>query len=263
MNAGLFNEVYSNLVAKVYEDDMASQTYYLSVVEDQRHIPVSYLLERGCLFIPNNEYIHHYLGAEADKYGLEFYREGNCMWTLFVLLPITDLAGDVVGIVGWDALHKYQESEGQTGLTMYNVSSKNVFQKDKYFLTDTPLLKRTFDSRTIFITDGVFDSIALNYRGIPAVALLGSTFSKEVLYFLRWYKKIFVCADNDTAGVSLYYRLSKSLPNVHRVLQGATKDIEELLRGDGVEGPLTKQLLAGMESNYSGDILLRIGRKET
>lgn len=251
-----FNEVYNLLTSRVYEDDYNSQAYYLSVVESQRNIPVNYLMERGCLFIPNNDYIHHYIGSDANQFGLEFYNGDRCLWALYVLLPVTDLVGDVVGLVGWDALHKFQESEGETGLSMYKVSSKNVFRRERFFLSDATLLKSTFDTRTVFITDGVFDSVALNYRGIPALALLGSTFSPEILYFLRWYKRIYVCADNDSAGMKLYKMLNKSLPGVCRVYQSEAKDIEEALRGDGKDGPLTQQFFKVMQGEVTGDLYL-------
>lgn len=258
MASANFNAVYSKLVDLVYSDDLHSQQIYLSLIEDQRKIPVDYLVERGCLFIPNNEYIRHYLGGEADTFGCELYAGDRCLWTLYVLLPITDLSEDVVGLVGWDVQHKFQEiNEGQKGLSMYRVSSKNVFQRERFFLTDVPLLRRTFEQRTVFITDGVFDSVSLNYRGIPAIALLGSTFSPEILYFLRWYSKIFVVADNDTAGLKLYNTLRKSLPNVYRVIQNQTKDIEELLRTDGKTGPITQQFFEAMQDLDGHDLILR------
>lgn len=257
MPAANFSEIYGKLVNLVYEDNLDSQRYYLSVVEEARKIPVDYLISRGCLFIPNNEYIHHYLGAEADSYGLGLYVEDRCLWTLYVLFPVQDLAGDTVGLVGWDALHKYQEiEEGAVGLSMYKGSSKQVFPKEKYFLSDIELLKRTFDKRTVFVTDGVYDSVALNYRGIPAIALLGSTFSKEVIYFLRWYKRVYVCADNDEAGLKLYQRLSKVVPGIHRVIQGKTKDIEEFLRDDSLNGPITTQLRDCLNGTITGDLWL-------
>lgn len=253
-----FNEIYSRFITQVYEDDMESQNYYLSVIETQRYIPVSYLIERGCAFIPNNDYIRHFLGDDVNHFGLELYNGDRCLWTLYVVIPITDLTGDIVGLVGWDVLHKYQEqTEGRTDLSMYKVSSKNVFKKEHFFLSDVQVLRKTFDSRVIFITDGVFDSIALNYRGIPAIALLGSTFSPEVLYFLHWYKRVYVCSDNDAAGVKLYNMLKRSLNGVYRVIQNKTKDIEELLRTDGPDGPITQQLRSIMKSGISGDVILR------
>ena len=224
MSKATFHDMYMRLIDSVYSEDLEVQEKYLSVVETQRNIPVEYLLRRGCLFVPNNEYLHYHLGHEADIFGYELYNECKCLWTHFVLLPIHNLLGDVVGLTGWDAYHKYIEIT---------------------------------EERSIFITDGVFDSVALNSRGIPALALLGSTFSKENLYFLRWYKNVYVCADNDRAGLQLYSKLSKSLPHVYKVVQSKAKDIEELLREDPVDGPLTRQLLEATHSAKGADIYLK------
>lgn len=251
------NEAYTELTSRVYEDDLSSQRYYLSLIEEQRNISVEYLINRGCLFIPNNDYIHHYIGAQADSYWLEMYRDNQCIWTLYVTIPIQDLAGDVVGLVGWDVQNKFKQiSEGDQGLPMYRTASKHVFAKEKYFLTDVELLRDTFEQRTIFVVDGVFDSIALNYRGIPAIALLGSMFSREVLYFLRWFSRVFVVTDNDDAGVKLYQRLRGALPNVYRVTQNKGKDIEELVRKEAVDGPITAQLHEILSNGQRGDVRL-------
>lgn len=251
------NELYTTLVERVYEDDAASQRHYLSMVESHRHIPVDYLMQRGAVFIPNNDYIRHYLGSSADAYGAGLYEGEYCPWALFVILPIMDLVGDVVGLVGWDAQNKFKElEEGAKGLPMYKVSNKLTFARDKYFLSDIDLLRSKFDSRTIFIVDGVFDSVALNYRGLPAISLLGSSVSSEILYFLRWYKNVYIIQDNDTAGTKLYLRLKKALPRVYRVFQDRSKDIEELLRTDGVDGPLTQQLLGLLTQPAEDDYYL-------
>lgn len=258
MAAPTLNELYKKLVDAVYEDDSHSQQYYLSMIESHRHIPVDYLMRRGALFIPNNDYIHHYLGRDADAYGAGLYDGDYCQWALFMLLPIMDLVGDVVGLVGWDAQNKNKElTEGQLGLPMYKVSSKLVFPKEKYFLSDVDLLRQQFDKRAIFIVDGVFDSVTLNYRGIPAISLLGSLVSKEILYFLRWYDRVYTIQDNDAAGNQLYLRLKRALPRVCRVFQNKTKDIEELLRSDGVDGPLTKQLQDILVSGPAYDVYLK------
>lgn len=252
------NDLYRRLVTSAYEDDAGSQAYYLSMIEDHRKIPVEYLMQRGALFIPNNDYIRHYLGADAGAYGAGLYDGDYCQWALFVLFPITDLVGDVMGIAGWDAQNKHKElTEDLKGLPMYKVSSKMVFPKEKYFLSDVDLLKHQFDKRAIFIVDGVFDSVALNYRGIPAISLLGSMVSPEILYFLRWYKHVYTIQDNDAAGNQLYLRLKKALPRVCRVFQNKTKDIEELLRSDGVDGQLTQQLKDILVNGPCDDVYLK------
>lgn len=254
------NELYYDLYSKVVEDDLRSQEYYLSVVADQRKIPVSYLLDLGALFIPNNEYILHYLGNKVYGSNAGLYYDQVCPWTLFVILPVRNLAGDVMGLVGWDAYNKYKEVvEGEQGLVSYKVSAKSVFPREKYFLTDVNCLREQFEFRTVFVTDGVFDSVALNYRGLPAIALLGSSFSPEILYFLRWYKAIYVCADNDAAGVSLYSRLARAVPHVYRLVQNKTKDIEELLRGDGVDGPITTELKGLLTTQVKQDYIIKNG----
>lgn len=257
---GQLNDLYLELFSKVSEDDAHSQTYYMSVVEEQRKIPVSYLQSLGALFIPNNEYIFHYLGDKVFEAHTGLYYEKSCPWTLCLVIPIRDLSGDIVGLVGWDAYNKYRELTDDTveGLACYRVSPKSVFPRDRYFLADIDVLKHRFDTRSVFVTDGVFDALALSYRSLPAAAFLGSTFSSEILYFLSWYKHIWVCSDNDSAGINLYNKLSKSLPNVHRVQQNRTKDIEELLRGDSVDGPITRQLQDLVEHPIKSDFMIRL-----
>ena len=247
--------LYNELFAKVIEDDERSQRHYLSMVEEHRKIPVDYLMSLGALFIPNNDYIRHYRGDKVLSSNAGLYYDGSCPWVMFVLLPIRNLLGEVVGLVGWDAYNKYKEvSEGAVGLVSYRVSAKSVFQRERYFLSDIDCLRRNFDSRVLFVTDGVFDTVSLCYRGIPAVALLGSAFSRELLYFMSWYKYVYVCADNDRAGLNLVKKLSRALPNVYRVVQNQTKDIEELMRtqGDFVK----EQLQCLMNSPIKGDFIL-------
>lgn len=252
------HELYSRLVEQVYTDDLQSQQHYLSLVADKRQVPVDYLLSRGAVFVPNNEYIHHYLGSDADAWGPGLYEGEYCPWTLFVLLPIQDLLEETVGLVGWDVQNYYKaKEEGLEGLPMYKVSSKLTFKRENYFLSDVSVLRNQFDSRAIFIVDGVYDSVSLNWRGLPAISLLGSHVSADVLYFLRWYKEVYVIRDNDEAGTKLYKRLQKALPRVHQVFQSKCKDIEEALRPDGYDGPLTRQLWGIVKDRPRDDVFLK------
>lgn len=260
--ADSLHQLYTELFQAVMEDDLKSQLYYLSAVEEQRKIPVDYLLSLGALFIPNAEYIEHYLGGRARESVAGLYYGEQCPWVMFVLLPIRDLSGEVRGIVGWDAYNKYKElSEGAQGLVSYRVSAKSVFARERFFLSDVECLKSQFSKRTIFITDGVFDAVSLDYRKVPAIALLGSSFSQEILYFLGWYRQVYVCADNDNAGQALYRKLARALPNVHRVIQPMTKDVEELLRADGVDGPISTQFLNVRDSAPNTDVYLEVNTR--
>lgn len=252
------NDIYTELFFKVTEDDIDAQEYYLSMIADQRRIPVSYLLQLGVLFIPNNDYITHYLGNQVLQSNAGLYYNGVCPWVMFATIPIRNLAGEIVGIVGWDAYNKYRElTEDAVGLVTYKVSAKAIFQRDKYFLSDIECLKAQFDKRVVFVTDGVFDALSLCYRGIPAIALLGSSFSKEVIYYLSWYKHVYVCTDNDAAGVKLYERLSRAGHNIFRLMQNKTKDIEELLRSDD-DKFITNQLINLVNHPISADVRLKV-----
>ena len=212
-------------------------------------------MSRGCLFVPNNDYLRRY-GGNLNFEGV--YIDTWCIWTLFYLIPILDFAHDVVGIVGWDAQNKFLVATGEAvGLPMYKISSKNIFDKEKYFLTDVALLRRCFSQSVVFVTDGVFDSMALNYRGLPSISLLGSIVSKELIYFLSWYKYIYIMADNDTAGLELYRKLKRIFPSAYRVIQSKTKDIEELLRTESYDGEYTKQLRNLLENPIKGDLILK------
>ena len=257
-----FHEFYTQFVNAVYDDDLDSQRYYLSMVEEQRHIPVDYLLHLGAVFIPNNDYIVYYMGAAAKSRDFDLYYEDSCSWIHFVLIPIRNLVGEIVGLTGWDAGNKFKEiSTGERGLSMYKVSGKKLFKREKFFLSDVDLLRSAYSKRVIFITDGVFDCVSLSYRGIPTIALLGSTVSQEVLYFLRWYKYIYVVSDNDSAGVSLFRRLKQAVPNTYRIMQSETKDIEEFLRCDS-NGQITKRLKGLLENPEPLDITLGGSRRK-
>lgn len=225
-----FHTIYSNLLNKIYQDDLQSQRYYLQFVADNRKIPIEYLLKRRVIFVPNNDYLHYYGGDEILNSNYDLYYERSCKWVHFLLIPIQDLSQNIVGVVGWDINHKARAEDGEKGLEMYRTSNKFVMNKSHYFLTDTKLIESTFDKSVIFVVDGVFDSISLNSIGIPAISLLGSNTSTTLYYFLRWYSYVYVIPDNDIAGFNLLKRLKQAVPNVYGIYQPKAKDIDELLK---------------------------------
>lgn len=251
-----FNEVYSKFIYDVWQTDYTSQEYYLGYIASFRKIPLNYLRKIGAIFIPNNNYIFHYLGSTAYKPDYDLYNNEHCLWTHFLIIPIYNFSYEVVGLVGWDVNHKVREQQGEKNLSMYKISNKYVFNKINYFLTDIELLKNSFSTHTLFVVDGVFDSISLNSLGFPCISLLGSMVSTTILFFLNWYQYIYVLSDNDSAGVSLYNKLKLSVPNTFRVLQSKAKDIDDLIKMD--KEKVVSQLSNLIANPIKGSVYLKL-----
>lgn len=240
---------YKALVESVLERDFSEQREFMSVIQEQRNIDVDYLLDRGCIFIPNAEYVRYHIGSLANNPLAGFYHNENPLWQLHFILPIMDLTGAVVGIVGWDAYNKYKVSEGEAlSLPTYKVSTSLIFDRSKYFFTDTRLMESCYrgheeGQRAIFIVDGVFDSVSLCEKGIPAISLLGSNLSQTVAFMLKFYDFIYVIHDNDSAGINLFQQIKRKCTNVFAVKQTHTKDIEERIRDDAKVVETLKSLL--------------------
>lgn len=252
------NDFYSQLLQRVFATDFEEQLTYLSVVADTRHIPVEWLVEQGIFFIPNNDYVTYHMGVGAKDPDYGFYLNGDCIWNQFVVIPVRDLANKVVGLTGWDAKNKYLvEYKGEVGLPMYKVSGKYLFNREDRFLTIPTLLRDKFSCGTIFLVDGVFDCLSLCQKGVPTIAMLGSTLSGTVAYFLRWYRKVYVVKDNDDAGNKLLQRVRAMVPSVRAVIQSKTKDIEEYLRDDTLSNHAISVFEKVMASEVDlGDIVL-------
>ena len=225
-----FSKFAQNLISKIYADDEESQEYYLNYVSSARKVPVSYLKSIGAFFVPNNDYIYYYGGKEATDINFDIYYSGVCMWTHFLIIPIKTFSGVIVGFVGWDMNNSLKKEQGAVDLPTYRTSGKRVFDKNSYFLMDAEVIHRNFSKSTIFIVDGVFDAISLNYRGIPTISLLGSYPSSIQLYMLHWFKHIYVISDNDVAGYKMYVRIKTAIPRTVRIMQAKTKDIDDFLK---------------------------------
>lgn len=255
-NRESFHEVYNNLLHRIYLDDLDSQEYYLQFIATCRGVPLSYLKKLNAIFVPNNEYLSYYGGSSILKQDYDIYTNGICKWIHFLLIPIRDLSKNIVGIVGWDVNHKVRAENGEKGLEMYRTSSKLVMNKNHYFLTDPDILEHCFNTRVIFVVDGVFDAISLNNVGIPTIALLGSNTSSTLYYFLRWYNYVYVILDNDSAGIALLKKLKLSVPNVFGVYQNKTKDIDDLLRQYSKK--VSNQLHSLLSNPLKEDIYLKV-----
>jgi len=66
---------------------------------------------------------------------------------------------------------------------------------------------------TIFITEGLIDSILLNQEGMPSVSHTGGSghWNSEWFHYFNKVKNVYYIADNDDAGRQAAYRVAKSL----------------------------------------------------
>jgi len=154
------------------------------------------------------------------------HREGSLVYGR-LLIPITAPSGFFVSYVAYDTIAQIETRRtGEKRPAYY--APKNA-KKDSLVFTPDNSWGRVTESDTIYVVDGVWDSVTINYLGLPAMALLGSTISADVATILGLYKRIILVQDNDQAGVALFIDLAKRFKNVSRIRipVSIAKDIDE------------------------------------
>ena len=148
-----------------------------------------------------------------------------------MVFPITDLAGNVVGLAGYNPHNYLQAKEtGDKSLNYYGYSNKDLFVKGNYLYCLDGVYKKALAQGYLIITDGLFDCLSLSSYGYLAAALLGSNVNEQVLAQLTFIDRIILAHDNDEAGLRLARFLTKKLNNVVCVKQKYTKDVDDLLK---------------------------------
>lgn len=71
----------------------------------------------------------------------------------------------------------------------------------EYFPEDSWLYGIDYNASEVHLCEGVFDAIMLRESGYNGAALLGLHCSPERMLLLRRFKKIYLCFDNDRAGI--------------------------------------------------------------
>ena len=143
-----------------------------------------------------------------------------------LLIPISTPSGFYISYVAYDIVAQIHTR--QTGEKKPSYFAPSDARKDSLVFVPDNHWKQVTDSDVIYVVDGVWDSITINYLGLPAMALLGSRISTDVSKILSLYKQIILVQDNDQAGASLFVELSKRFKNVSRVSVPAeiAKDID-------------------------------------
>ena len=228
----MMNESYFDIVERVWEEDGESQTFFFESIKEVRHSDFN---PRGLysIFIPNEKYLLDFTteSQREDEFGL--FRNGTCIWTNQMILPLCDILGVPRGIVSFDPFVYLDVHNGETG-NYYIYSSQDVCPKGNFLYAHPESFKRGIDSY-LFITDGVFDTVSLYEHGFNAGALMGSTVSDIVIAILQLFPKVVLIRDNDEAGALLKRKLSSRLLNFVDFSVQGFKDIDEALKSDRKE----------------------------
>lgn len=236
----------------IYEQDFETQKQYLQIIADDiRHCNIELFTDNNGVFIPNNDYMLQYFGEGVKA--AEYTSEDRCHWNSGVIFPIYDILDNIVAVLGYFPLNKLRENPGPS----YKVSSKENFDRRKYFFAPKGVMKKALKDDYVVLTDGVFDTLALNKAGVNAMALMGSYASKEHVAYLTLLKRVYLAVDNDRAGVQLLNYLRKHVKHTTGIRFNLYKDVDDVLKSKHRQKFLN-QLHTQIDGGYPGDILIKL-----
>lgn len=257
-------------IKKIQENDRESQKHFIGVLIESRfkdslrktNSPnknlieenyrqridnlVDYIIDLGCFFVPNNDYMTYFFGKSCTDQSVACYDwEGCCVWLGQLVIPIRGALGNLEGFAGFNPLHKTirednLEREDKEPLPpKYTLSNKNVFDRSTHLFIPNGYKKMLEDDYAIPV-DGIFDSIILASIGYNSVCNLGSYLNEKTLFPLSLVSRRWVAHDNDKAGLDFFGKIQKVLPKTSRIVQVKFKDIDEYLRVFGYNNFITK-----------------------
>ncbi len=165
--------------------------------------------------------------ADFKKLGL-FSEKGNFLFKNRIIFPITNFRSEVVGF-GGRALEDF-------GPKYLNSSESSIYKKNRtlYFLPK--FLKDVKKHKFVIIVEGYFDVIAFNKLGFSNVASPSGTALtiQQLNQISKYTDEIYLCFDNDQAGVEATKRIVEIKNNIGKdlniysiLLPSKYKDISE------------------------------------
>lgn len=139
-------------------------------------------------------------------------------------LPIRDISGEVVALVGWypNTPRKYVTTP------TYGFSKSTTFFGQHHW---------SATAETVFLVEGIFDTLALQSEGFNALGNQGLELSGYKQEMLKRYRKVIACPDGDSAGKSVNPYYSDRLTKVWRPVdtwinlsKSGVKDIDDFLK---------------------------------
>lgn len=145
------------------------------------------LAKQGIAYINSRTFDREYFSNLPKELGLVSKNDNFLLSDRFVL-PIKDIQGNVLSLVGW-----YPDDR------KYITANSILFSKKTLFYGLENLQVR----QNMCITEGIFDRLALEANGIPAMATMGADVSdlKTPLYYL--VNRLVGFPDMDEAGIKV------------------------------------------------------------
>ena len=149
--------------------------------------------------------------ADFKKLGL-LSEKGNFLFKNRIIFPITNFRSEVVGF-GGRALEDF-------GPKYLNSSESSIYKKNRtlYFLPN--FLKDVKKHKFVVIVEGYFDVIAFNKLGYSNVASPSGTALtiQQLNQISKYTDEIYLCFDNDQAGVEATKRIVEIKNNISKDL---------------------------------------------
>lgn len=148
------------------------------------------------------------------------------------VVPIRDIAGNVTAWVGWFPDNRKYITTPTVG-----------FSKDGQFFNIECYKKCIEENKgTVYLVEGIFDTLSLRSLGFSALGCMGLTLSVFKTQMLRRFGKVIAIPDNDKAGKSVnpytcsLYPGSKNAPwdilndSVFVQLPNGVKDVDDFVK---------------------------------
>lgn len=201
----------------------------------------------------------HYTLEQFKDWGLT-NDKGNFILTDRYIVPIKDIAGNIIALVGWHP---------QGGSRKYVTTPTLGFSRDVSFFNYDHAYRLSHEAHdgVVFLVEGIFDAISLRSLGLPAIANQGLEMSSIKSRMLSRFKKVVAVPDNDNSGRSvnpfLNHLTSKGanfiwripVPHVFVLLPERVKDVDEFVKGyEGVREDLEKCKSASYLARISEEV---------
>lgn len=228
-----FHDLISQGIEKIYNEDIKSQRHFIdTIARELRNMNPEIIYKAKGFVVPNEDYMLRFFGEQALNKDYDLYDYmGNCIWQEHLVLPIMDLANRIVGLVGYNFITRLRAQEtGDWTKGYYKYSSKKVFDRGMYMYVLPAIYEKAINEGYIILADGVFDMLSTVQEGYNSAALLGSSLNQYIIAQLKFIPNIYLAMDNDEAGMRLLKELKRYLPQVRRLSQNKTKDIDEMFK---------------------------------